>query len=164
MFVRSGSTTTTREPKRAALRFHRIWFLVALCGLCASTAEAQATSQRHIPIKKETRHVDTVWIHDTVTITLAKVDTVRLAAGAVAPEAFARIDTLMHIDTARICRDFAFPIPIPIPFNHGDTPGASSVSATPEPSTIVLVGLGLATVGVIARGRNKKTRDKPKDD
>lgn len=131
--------------------------VAALAGLSATTAWAQATPQRHIPIKKEARHVDTVWIHDTVTV--SRVDTLRLGELAATPASFFRVDTIVRVDTTKDCRDIF--LPVPIPFNHGaNNPGSSLVSATPEPATIVLVAIGLVGVGIIARRKGSK-KDPP---
>jgi hypothetical protein len=134
-------------------------FVAALLGVSTTPALGQATSQRHIPIKKEARHVDTVWIHDTVTVTLVKVDTMRLGEPAASLASFFHVDTLVRVDTTKNCRDIF--LPIPIPFNHGaDNPGSSFVTANPEPATIVLVGIGLVGVGLIARKKGSK-KDPP---
>jgi hypothetical protein len=163
MFVRSGSRANTLVgTARNALRFHQLLLAVVLSGVSGSMAGAQAASQRHIPIKKEARHIDTVWIHDTVTMT--RVDTVFLGAAATDPVSTFRIDTIVRVDTTKNCRDFLFPVPIPIPYTHGheshDSPQAS-VSVTPEPATVVLVGLGLVSVGVIARRKRAAKKPEP---
>lgn len=161
MSVRSGSGKAYAciDWAGALPRLSRLFFVAVLSGFSATTAGAQATSQRHIPIKKEARHVDTVWIHDTVTITLAKVDTLRLGESPPSLASFFRVDTLVRVDTTKNCRDIF--LPVPIPFNHGaNNPGSSFVTANPEPATIVLVGIGLVGVGLIARKKRPK-KDPP---
>ena len=164
--MRSGDGPKARIGLNLGSGFGRALSVCALVCLCASSSGAQVASQRRIPLKKEPgRRVDTVWVHDTVTVT--RIDTVRLAPPSLLETPLPpRIDTLMRVDTTKDCRDLFFPIPIPIPLGrtgHNDpalplAPGAS-VNVTPEPTTIVMVGAGLVAVGLIAR--RKKSKKEP---
>ena len=159
MFVRSGSPAHGRtERTSTASRLRRLLLASTFCALSISTAESQVTPQQHIRIKKETKHTDTVWIHDTVT--MARVDTVWLGLASQPSVSAFRVDTLIRMDTTKDCRDFFLPVPIPIPITHGhDNPGANPVTVNPEPTTIVMVGIGLATIGIVARRRRKSKED-----
>jgi PEP-CTERM motif-containing protein len=164
--VRSGNDPRARFDLSIRSGCARVLYASALACLCASNSAAQVASQRRIPLKKEPRHVDTVWVHDTVTIT--RVDTIRLAAATPffdAAPVVPRIDTvtLTRVDTTKSCRDLFLPIPIPIPFGRtthdnpiAALPPSTSVNVTPEPSTIVMVGAGLVAVGLYARRKRSK--------
>ena len=172
--MKSGERERAQNDLRFRSGFGRVLSASALVWFCAFTAHAQAASQQRIPlkkepVKKEVQRVDTVWVHDTVTIT--RVDTVRLGAALFdATPLPPRIDTLTltRVDTTKNCRDLFLPIPIPIPFgrSHNDpgpsplNPASPSFSVTPEPSTIVMVGAGLVAVGLFAR-RKKSKKDPP---
>jgi hypothetical protein len=126
----------------------------------ATSAQAQtpARSSVVIPLKKEKAASEkVVTIHDTVT--MVRVDTVRIM------QTIVHTDTVFRVDTLRdSCSRAAFPIPIPIPLSidngHGPPatldPAPITTSVTPEPETLVLVGSGLATVLSIGRFRRRK--------
>ena len=125
----------------------------------SSSARAQtpARSTVVIPLKKEKAPAaKVITIHDTVT--MVRVDTVRVVQTVV------RTDTVFRVDTLRdSCSRAALPIPIPIPIpidHHGESPPtiepAPTVSVAPEPATFVLVGSGLAAMLGFARYKNRK--------
>lgn len=135
----------------------------ALAGCCLlghlSSARAQtpARSTVIIPLKKEkTPAAKVITVHDTVT--MVRVDTVRIIQTVV------RTDTIFKVDTLRdTCRAaLPIPIPIPIPIDHHSESPPSSVSPTPtasvapEPATFVLVGSGLTAVFGYARFKKRK--------
>ena len=102
----------------------------------ASSARAQNPTRSTvvIPLKKEKASAKVVTIHDTVT--MVRVDTVRVIQTVV------RTDTIFRVDTLRdSCASAALPIP---------------TSAAPEPATFLLVGSGLAAVFGFARYRKRK--------
>ena len=120
-------------------------------------AQSPARSTVVIPLKKEKATAKVVTIHDTVT--MVRVDTVRIVQTVV------RTDTVFRVDTLRdSCSRAALPIPIPIPIpidHHGESPPATleptpTTSVAPEPATFVLVGSGLAAVLGLARYKKRK--------
>ena len=139
-----------------------LWALVPLFALSLGargtmaqvTQAAQPTSSVRIPLKKEKQSASKViTIHDTVT--MVRVDTVRLVQTVV------RTDTVFRTDTLRdSCSRAAFPIPIPVPIpldHRHETPAAvPQVSVTPEPETFALVGTGLAGLVGLSYYRRRK--------
>ena len=138
------------------------WALVPVLALslgardvCAQAARAaQPTSSVIIPLKKErVPTAKVITIHDTVT--MFRVDTVRVV------QTLVRTDTVFRTDTLRdSCSRAAFPIPIPVPIpidHRHETPAVvTQVSVTPEPETFALVGTGLAgLIGVSYYKRRK---------
>jgi hypothetical protein len=119
-------------------------------------AKTPARSQQRIPIKKDTRRVD------TLRITVVRVDTIRitdtttvyLPAESPFTAMLTKTDTLR--DSTR-CGWVPIPIPIPIPFSHTEghanpaPPIAVAATVTPEPATWALVATGLVGVGIVAR-------------
>jgi hypothetical protein len=111
-----------------------------------------------IPLKKEkTPPRKVITIHDTVT--MVRVDTVRVI------QTIVKTDTVFRVDTLRdSCSRAAMPIPIPIPLpidHYRQGPPASldptpTASVAPEPATFVLVGSGLAAVFGFARFKKRK--------
>jgi hypothetical protein len=128
---------------------------LSLAPVVRASAQTPARSSVVIPVKKEkAASAKTITIHDTVT--MVRVDTVRVV------EAVVRTDTVFKVDTLRdSCSSggFLIPVPIPLSFNHHDTsfqpatldPGgiptpAIPTSVTPEPETVVMVATGLAAM------------------
>jgi hypothetical protein len=111
-----------------------------------------------IPLKKEKAPPGKViTIHDTVT--MVRVDTVRVV------QTIVKTDTIFRVDTLRdSCSRAALPVPIPIPLpidHHSEAPPATVnptpvASVAPEPATFVLVGSGLAAVLGVGRFRKRK--------
>jgi hypothetical protein len=136
--------------------------LVSLLGCCvlghsaSARAQTPARSTVVIPLKKEKAPAaKVITVHDTVT--MVRVDTVRIVQTVV------HIDTVFKVDTLRDSCSRAFiPIPIPLPIDHhghnqpatlDPTPVAT---VTPEPETFVLVGSGLAAVIGVSRFKKRK--------
>lgn len=124
----------------------------------AARGQKPARSSVVIPLKKEkTPAGKVITIHDTVT--MVRVDTVRIV------QTIIKTDTIVRVDTLRdSCSRAALPIPIPIPIpidHHSESPPAT-VSPTPftavapEPATFVLVGSGLAALLGVARYKRRK--------
>src|SRR5262249_30666473 len=132
-----------------------IALVLAVAAPRAVRAQAQPRSSVPIPIRKEQRpvvRVDTV--HDTVTVTVVRVDTVRVV------ESTLRVDTLVRVDTLRdSCSRGILPIPIPVPLprggGHGGV-GAEAAMVAPEPDTLVLVGTGISALVALSHFRRKK--------
>ena len=140
-------------------------FSLAALSACAILAHAPtvraqvpARSSVVIPLKKEKApNAKVITVHDTVT--MVRVDTVRVV------ERVVHTDTVFRVDTLRdSCSRALVPIPIPIPLPGGHdhaeqpltpTPGIAT-SVAPEPETFVLMGTGLAAIVVFARFRRKK--------
>ena len=140
----------------------RLAFIVSL--VIASSVIAQAPpktparSQQRIPIKKDTKRVD------TLRLTVVRVDTIRITdtVTVFVPTESPIATMLAKTDTLRDSTSCAFvPIPIPIPFwrspDHpsdptplSDTPPLAA-TVTPEPATIFLVATGLVGLGIVAR-------------
>jgi hypothetical protein len=123
----------------------------------SARAQSPARSTVIIPLKKEKATAKVVTIHDTVT--MVRVDTVRII------ETIVHTDTIFRVDTLRdSCSRAAWPIPIPIPIpidHHSESPPATfeptpAASVAPEPATFVLVGSGLAAVFGFARYKKRK--------
>ena len=122
----------------------------------SARAQTPARSTVVIPLKKEKASAKVVTIHDTVT--MVRVDTVRIIQTVV------RTDTIFRVDTLHdSCSSAALPIPIPIPIpidHHTQNPPAAfepiPTSAAPEPATFLLVGSGLAAVFGFARYKKRK--------
>lgn len=118
-------------------------------------AKSPARSEQRIPIKKDTKRVD------TLRVTVVRVDTIRitdtvtvfLPAESPITAMLAKTDTLR--DSTK-CGWVPIPIPIPIPFSHSEghasaaPPIAASATVTPEPATVFLVATGLVGVGIVA--------------
>jgi len=125
-----------------------------------STVRAQTPPRSSvvIPLKKEkTPAAKVITIHDTVT--MVRVDTVRVV------ETIFKTDTIFKVDTLRdSCSRRAMPIPIPIPIpldHHTESPPATTTptpftAVAPEPATLVLVGSGLVAVLGFARYKKRK--------
>ena len=127
--------------------------------LSVSSAQSQAPARSSvvIPLKKEKAPASkVVTIHDTVT--MVRVDTVRIVQTVV------HTDTVFKVDTLRDSCSRALvpiPIPIPLPLDHGHDQPATldpipATSVAPEPETFALVGTGLAALIGLARFRRKK--------
>jgi hypothetical protein len=119
-------------------------------------AKAPAHSQQRIPIKKDTRRVD------TLRVTVVRVDTIRITDTTTVylPAESPFTAMLTKTDTLRDstkCGWVPIPIPIPIPFSHTEghanpaPPIAVAATVTPEPATWALVATGLVGVGIVAR-------------
>ena len=125
-------------------------------------AKAPAQSQQRIPIRKDTRRVDTVRVTVVRVDTIRVTDTVTVFVPAESPftTLLAKTDTLRDTTSCGVV-----PIPIPIPFSrprdHPSTPADHpsaptpfvAATVTPEPATILLVATGLAGLGIVARRR-----------
>ena len=147
-----------------------ILMLTALSSLSAQTPRPR--SERILKLQKQpTRPVDTIVVHDTVTMTLVRVDTVRLPALSFFDTVFRRqviYDTVR--DTVR--RRGIVPIPVPIPLSHEHTvaaaeclpavvaPAPNPDTTSPEPASLVLMATALlAAIGIARRRRRKSMHD-----
>jgi PEP-CTERM motif-containing protein len=141
-----------------------IAWIVAL-GIASSVvaqepAKAPTQSQQRIPIRKDTKRVD------TVRVTVIRVDTIRVTDTiTVYMPAESPFTTLLaKTDTLRDTTSCGFvPIPIPIPFSRpadhpstpADHPNAPTpfivATVTPEPATVFLLATGLVGLAIVAR-------------
>jgi len=133
---------------------------VIVCLVIASSAVAQAPaktparSQQRIPIRKDTKRVDTLRVTVVRVDTIRVTDTITVFVPAESPlmTMVAKTDTLRDSTS---CGLVPIPIPIPIPLSHsphggsGPTPFAATV--TPEPATVFLVATGLLGVAIVVR-------------
>jgi hypothetical protein len=155
MCSRNRARSRTLMIRPAALA---AFLMLPLSGRVAHAQVTQAahpTSSVRIPLKKERLPAGTVTTtHDTVT--MFRVDTVRIV------QTIVRTDTVFRTDTLRdSCSGAAFPVPIPVPIpvdhRHQTPPPAGvAVSVTPEPATFALVGTGLAALIGLSCYRRRK--------
>jgi hypothetical protein len=140
-------------------------FTLAVLAACLtlvrpSRAGAQTTARSSviIPLKKEKAAPQkVVTVHDT--ITMVRVDTVRIVQTLIHTDTVFRVDTLRD-SCSRAA--FPFPIPVPRPIDHGHNqpptvdPAPIETSVTPEPETFMLVGTGLAATVAYSRYKRRK--------